>query len=76
MRLNDSTTLFKGQHLTLSEQIEIQTLKCQMKSNRFVVKAMNEIIRSLSQGNPKFVKLFKSITSDNGFKELNYPKRF
>lgn len=41
MPLNDTTTLTKGQHLTLTERIEIQTLKRQMKSNRFIARALN-----------------------------------
>lgn len=41
MPLNDTTGCVKGQHLTLSERIEIQTLKRQMKSNRFISKVLN-----------------------------------
>ncbi len=40
MSLNDSTTLHKGQHLTLTERIEIQTLKRQGLSNRRIAKVL------------------------------------
>ena len=45
MPLNDTTTLCKGQHLTLTERIEIQTLNRQGFSNRRIAIALN---RSLS----------------------------
>ena len=41
MPLNDTTTLSKGQHLTLSERIEIQTLKRQGFSNRKISRILN-----------------------------------
>lgn len=41
MPLNDTTTLGKGQHLTLTERIEIQEFKRQKKSNRIIAKALN-----------------------------------
>lgn len=41
MPLNDTTTLCKGQHLTLTERIEIQTLNRQGFSNRRIAKALN-----------------------------------
>lgn len=51
MPLNDTTTLGKGQHLTLTERIEIQEFKRQMKSNRIIAKALN---RSHSTINDEF----------------------
>jgi len=41
MPLNDTTTLHKGQHLALTERIEIQTLKRQGLSNRRIAKELN-----------------------------------
>ena len=41
MPLNDTTTLFKGQYLTLAERIEIHTLKCQRLSNRRISRILN-----------------------------------
>ena len=41
MPLNDTTTLTKGQHLTLSERIEIQTFKRQGLSNRKISRILN-----------------------------------
>lgn len=40
MQLNDTTSLSKGQHLTLSERIEIQTCKRLDLSNRFIAKQL------------------------------------
>lgn len=41
MTLNDTTTLLKGQHLALSERIEIQTLKRQDLSNCKISRILN-----------------------------------
>ena len=41
MPLNDTTDIRKGQHLTLTERIEIQEFKRQMKSNQIIAKALN-----------------------------------
>ena len=40
MHINDTTGLSKGQHLTLSERIEIQSLKRLSNSNRFIAKVL------------------------------------
>jgi IS30 family transposase len=40
MQFNDTTSLCKGQHLTLAERIEIQTWKRRDKSNRFIAKEL------------------------------------
>jgi transposase, IS30 family len=40
MHLNDITSLVKGQHLSLSERLEIQTYKRLDKSNRFIAKVL------------------------------------
>jgi len=50
--------------LTMTERLTRYTLVIKIQGKHET--SVNETIRSLSQNNPNFPKLFKSITSDNG----------
>ena len=50
--------------LTMTERLTRYTLVIKIQGKHETT--VNETIRSLSQNNPNFPKLFKSITSDNG----------
>jgi IS30 family transposase len=79
MQFNDTTSLCKGQHLTLSERIEIQTWKRCAKSNRFIAKELgrshstinDEIQRGtvvqkrLINGKPVFYEAYYAETGQN-----------
>jgi IS30 family transposase len=50
--------------LTMTKHLTRYTLVIKIQGKHETT--VNEMIRSLSQNNPNFPKLFKSITSDNG----------
>ena len=72
MHLNDTTSPVKGQHLTLTERIEIQTWKRLGKSNRFIAKELGRSHSTINDEIKRGTAFQKKLVNGRAIYSENY----
>lgn len=72
MHINDTTGLSKGQHLTLSERIEIQSLKRLSNSNRFIAKVLGRSHSTINDEIKRGTAVQKKLVNGQAIYSENY----
>jgi len=72
MHLNDTTSPVKGQHLTLTERIEIQTWKRLGKSNRFIAKELGRSHSTINDEIKRGTAVQKKLVNGRAIYSENY----
>lgn len=72
MHINDTTGISKGQHLTLSERIEIQSLKRLSNSNRFIAKVLGRSHSTINDEIKRGTAVQKKLVNGQAIYSENY----